>query len=70
MGVDGIPTKFVKASPVNVAVLVAKLINKSILSAVFPDCWKAAIVTPVPKPRTGSSLAVQLSYNLSATGFL
>ena len=67
MGVDGIPTKFVKASPVSMAVLVS---NKSILSAVFLDCWKVAIVTPVSKPRTGSSLAVQLSYNLSATGFL
>jgi len=38
VGVDGIPAKFIKASPLNIAVLMTKLINKSILSAIFPDC--------------------------------
>ena len=32
VGVDGIPAKFVKASAINMALLVTKLINKSILS--------------------------------------
>ena len=57
VGVDGISTKFVKASPVCMAMLLAKLINRSIVSATFPDCWKSAIVTPIPKSRTGSSLS-------------
>ena len=55
--IDGIPTKFIKASPVCMAVLLTRLVNKSILSATFPDCWKFAIVTPVPKSHTGCSLA-------------
>ena len=37
--------------------LVTKLINKSILSGVFPDCWKSAIVTPILKSQTDSSLS-------------
>ena len=57
VGVDGIPAKFVKASPVNMAMLVPKLTNKSILSGTFPDAWKSAIVTPIPKSQTGSSLS-------------
>ena len=57
VGVDGIPAKFVKASPLCLAVLLTKLINKSISSAVFPDCWKSAVVTPIPKSRNSSSLS-------------
>ena len=57
VGVDGIPTKFVKASPVCMVMLLAKLINRSITSATFPDCWKSAIVMPIPKSRTGSLLS-------------
>jgi len=49
VGVDGIPVKFIKASPLSMAVLMTKLINKSILFATFPDCWKSATVAPVPK---------------------
>ena len=49
MGVDAIPTRFIKASPVSMASLLMRLINKSISCSVFPDCWKSAIVTPVLK---------------------
>ena len=37
VGIDGIPTKYVKASPLCMAVLLTKLINKSISSAVFAN---------------------------------
>jgi len=46
VGVDGIPAKFVKASPVNMAMLVCSWLKyQSILSAIIPDCWKFAIVS-------------------------
>jgi len=41
-----------------------KLINKSIVSATFPYCWKSTIVTPVPKLHTGSSLPISSQYYL------
>ena len=47
VGIDDISTKFIRVSPQCMAVLITKLINKSILSSSFPNCWKAAIVTPV-----------------------
>jgi len=57
MGVDAIPTRFIKASPVSMAALLVRLINKSISSSTFPDCWKAAIVTPVLKSHKNFSLS-------------
>jgi len=50
VGIDRIPTKFIKSSPVCMAMLLTRLGNKSILSATFPDCCT------VPKSHTGSSL--------------
>ena len=57
MSVDAIPTKFIKASPAGMAVLLVQLVNKSISSSVFPDCWKTAVVTPVSKSSKSSSLS-------------
>ena len=57
MGVDAISTRFIKASPVSMATLLVRLINKSILCSVFPDCWKSAIVTPVLKSKKNFSLS-------------
>ena len=37
VGVDNISTKFIKASPGGVSVLLTRLINKSIMSHTFPD---------------------------------
>ena len=45
--VDEISTKFIKASTFNMAVLLTKLIDKSIASQKFPDIWKNAVVIPV-----------------------
>ena len=44
MGVDKISTKFIKASPNGMAMLLTKLINKSITSFTFPDTWENAVV--------------------------
>ena len=49
MGVDNISTKFIKVSPNGMAILLTKLINKSITFHIFPDIWKNAIVIPVQK---------------------
>ena len=54
-GADGIPTKFVKASPFMTR-LITVLINKCIESSSVPVQWKQAIVTPVPKRKQCTSL--------------
>ena len=54
-GADGLPTKFVKASPF-MARLITVLINKCIGSSSVPFQWKQAIVTPVPKRKECTSL--------------
>ena len=56
VGVDGISMKFIQTSPHCMALLLTKLIIKSILSSSFPDCWKAAIVTLVLKSQNNTSL--------------
>ena len=56
VGVDKIPTRFIKASPSGMAVLLS-LINKSITLHTFPDIWKNAIVVPVQKSKQSSSLS-------------
>jgi len=57
VGVDNISTKFIKASPGGMAVLLTKLINKSIMSHTFPDTWKKAVVVTVQKSNQSSSLS-------------
>ena len=57
VGVDNISTKFIKASPGGMAVLLTRLINKSITLHAFPDVWKNAIVVPVHKSTQSSSLS-------------
>ena len=54
----------------HLAVLLTRLVNKSILSATFPDCWKSAIVTPVPKSRIAWFFIGQILSNFSVTSFL
>ena len=54
---DRISTKFIKASLFNMAILLTKLINKSITSNTFPDIWKSAVVIPVQKSTQNSSLS-------------
>ena len=56
VGINGFSTKFIQVSPQCMAVLITKLINKiEYLSSSFPDCWKAAIVTPVLKSPNNTS---------------
>ena len=57
VGVDNISTKFIKASPGGMAVLLTRLVNKSITSHTFPDTWKNAVVVPVQKSTQSSSLS-------------
>jgi len=45
VAIDGISTRFIKASPYCMAVVLTKPINKSILTCTFPDMWKTAIVS-------------------------
>ena len=55
-GADGLPTRFIRASPY-MARLVTVLINKCIESSSVPFQWKQAIVTPVPKCKQCTSLS-------------
>ena len=57
VGVDNISTKFIKASPGGMSVLLTRLINKSITLHAFSDVWKNAIVVPVQKSTQSSSLS-------------
>ena len=57
VGIDEIPTRFVKAAPYGMAVILTKLINMSILTCTFPDLWKTAIDTPVQKSKQNNSLS-------------
>ena len=57
VGIDEIPTRFVKAAPYGMAVILTTLINMSILTCTFPDLWKTAIVTPVQKSKQNNSLS-------------
>ena len=52
VGIEGVLAKFVKASPINMALLVTKPINKTFCQV----SWKSAIVTPIPKLQTNTSL--------------
>ena len=54
---DNISTKFIKASPNGMAVLLTKLINKSVTLHTFPDIWKNAVVIPVQKSSQSSLLS-------------
>ena len=51
IGVDGIPSRFLKACPLGFGRIVTSLINKSISEGTFPALWKRAIVTPIPKKK-------------------
>ena len=55
-GADGLPTRFIRASPY-MARLVTVLVNKCIESSSVPFQWKQAIVTPVPKCKQCTSLS-------------
>ena len=57
MGVDNISIRFIKASQNSMAMLLTKLINKSIASHTFPDIWKNAVVIPVQKSNQSSLLS-------------
>jgi len=56
VGVDEIPTRFVKAAPYGMTVILTRLLNMSIQTCTFPGLWKTAIVTPVQKSKQNSSL--------------
>lgn len=55
-GLHSIPTKIFKLAIDSLAYPLARIINKSINSGVFPDCLKSAIVLPIFK--SGSELEV------------
>ena len=48
-GIDEIPSWVFKNCSVEVAEIIAYIINKTIESGKIPDNWKVAIVTPIPK---------------------
>ena len=64
VGVDRISTKFIKASPGGMAVLLTRLINKRITLHAFPDVWKNAIVVPVHKSLPHCLIFVQFLFYL------
>ena len=55
-GVDGIPVRFIKAHPASIGRLIARLVNHSITSGIFPDLWKYAVVTPIQKSKESMEL--------------
>ncbi len=48
-GVDGIPIKFLKMTPVISARILTYIINLSIRMKIVPDGWKRAVLTPLYK---------------------
>lgn len=50
-GVDGIPIKFIKMILPIILPFLTHLINSCLTKSVFPDDWKKARVTPIPKVR-------------------
>ena len=57
-GVDGIPVRFIKAHPASIGRLIARLVNHSITSGIFPDLWKYAVVTPIQKSKESMELTM------------
>ena len=55
-GLDGINPKFIKMSKVCLAPFLATFFNKCIAQSVFPENFKTAIVTPIPKTTTPRSM--------------
>jgi len=62
---DGIPAQFVKASPVNMAMVITKLINKSIFQVSFRIVGNLLLSHQFPN----HIFTVQLPSNLSVTSF-
>jgi hypothetical protein len=48
-GIDNIPTVIYKKAATIIAAPLTHIINMSIISREFPDCWKHSIIAPVPK---------------------
>lgn len=48
-GVDGIPPYIIKGVANLIAPVLAWIFNLSLDSASFPECWKTALVSPIPK---------------------
>ena len=55
-GLDGINPKFIKMSKVCLAPFLATFFNKCIAQSVFPENFKTAVVTPIPKTTTPRSM--------------
>ena len=55
-GIDDIPSWFFKKCSVEIAEIIAYIINKTIETGEIPDNWKIAVVTPVQKVQNPKSL--------------
>lgn len=49
VGVDGIPIKFLKLALPFILPTITHIINHCLTSSVFPNIWKVATITPIPK---------------------
>lgn len=47
--IGDIPMKLIKEFGVELAMPIADILNRSIISGEYPNCWKLELVTPVPK---------------------
>jgi len=54
---NGIPPKFLKTASCIVTEWLSKFLNKCMITGEFPDSWKIATITPIPKVRSQSSLS-------------
>lgn len=59
-GQDQIPNILLKRLPLKAFVYITYIFNSCIFLSYFPDCWKEAVVTAVPKPE--KDLSKPLSY--------
>ena len=48
-GIDKVPTRVLKDSLLITLPLITSIINASLLASTFPEVWKTAEITPIPK---------------------
>lgn len=73
-GVDGIPTSILKKGVEVPCLTIRWMINRSIISSVFPDMWKQSIIVPILKKGSARVLknyrpcSCKSVHNIKSTG--
>ena len=53
---NDLPVKLIKEFAIELTELLTHIFNKCILDGIFPESWKTAAITPIPKEKTVNSL--------------